>query len=133
VWRYFLSLGLGLAFRSTFCVAQSGSLDFSFRPNIVAPSGDRTFVTAVAIQSDGKIVVGGRFETVDGRYRYRLARLNTDGSLDLSFAFVDPSDRVNAIAIQPDHRILIAGAFKVISGVARSKQPSAYEKNTYCT
>jgi uncharacterized delta-60 repeat protein len=117
VRRLYSSFLLGLAFRSAVCVAQSGSLDFSFRPNIVAPSGDRTFVTAVALQADGKIVVGGRFETVDGRYRYRLARLNTDGSLDLSFAFVDPSDRVNAIGIHPDHRILIGGAFTTINGV----------------
>ena len=38
-------------------------------------------VSLLAVQADGKIVVGGRFATVDGEWRLKLARLNDDGTL----------------------------------------------------
>ncbi len=37
------------------------------------------------MQPDGKIILGGRFSTIDGTARNSIARLNADGSLDESF------------------------------------------------
>ncbi|MGC3957257.1 MAG: delta-60 repeat domain-containing protein [Verrucomicrobiota bacterium] len=39
----------------------------------------------ILLQPDGKILVGGRFVQVNGVPRNRIARLNSDGSLDPSF------------------------------------------------
>ena len=45
---------------------------------------------ALALQSDGRILVGGQFSQVDLTQRFNLARLNTNGSVDLTF---DPRQR----------------------------------------
>jgi hypothetical protein len=39
----------------------------------------------MAIQNDGKILVGGRFTDYNGTPRQRIARINTDGTIDTSF------------------------------------------------
>ena len=78
-------------------------------------------VRAIAIQPDGKILIGGDFATYDGTPRTRLARLNADGSLDATFnpgAGADAS--VLTLAIRPSGRILVGGAFATVGGVARS-------------
>src|SRR5207253_2492897 len=61
-----------------------GSLDSSFNPGANAP------ITTVALQPDGKILVGGGFTTLGGggtgtTARNRIGRLNADGSLDATF------------------------------------------------
>jgi uncharacterized delta-60 repeat protein len=71
-------------------------------------------VNAVAVQSDGKIVIGGNFSSVNGIPRNSLARLNADGTVDR--AFTDSPDlgvngSVNALAIQSDGSILVGGLF----------------------
>lgn len=40
----------------------------------------------ISMQSDGKILIGGGFTSVNGTYRNNIARLNSDGSLDTSFS-----------------------------------------------
>lgn len=95
-----------------------GSLDITFNPGMGANSG----VSAIAIQLDGKILIGGNFTSYDGIPRNRIARLNADGSLDTSF---DPgtgaSNGINAIAIQPDGNILIGGGFTSYNGIGRNR------------
>ncbi|HXF43685.1 MAG TPA: delta-60 repeat domain-containing protein, partial [Pyrinomonadaceae bacterium] len=91
-----------------------GSLDASFNP---APNGS---VYSIAIQPDGKILVGGQFTKIGNPIqltRNRIARLNTDGSVDTSFD-PDANSDVYAIALQPDGKILVAGAFNTIGGVS---------------
>lgn len=71
-------------------------------------------VNAVAIQADGKIVIGGRFAAVNGVPRNNIARLNPDGTLDRTFAdqlSQGVNGTVNAIAIQPEGGIIIGGLF----------------------
>lgn len=76
-------------------------------------------VYAVAVQSDGKIIIGGDFTTYNGVPASHLARLNTDGSLDATFnAGTGASGPVRAIAIQPGGNILIAGQFTSYNGIA---------------
>lgn len=84
-------------------------------------NGTRDFASAVAIQSDGKIVAGG--STVDPIFSFvtfALARYNADGSLDSTFGsggkvttkvvFGDgEDDEISGLTIQPDGRILAAG------------------------
>ena len=69
-------------------------------------------LNAIALQSDGKIVVGG-----SGNDSFLIARYNNDGSLDKAFAnsgvkkdLFFKSDYINAIVIQPDGKILAGGS-----------------------
>ena len=69
-------------------------------------------VFAVAIQSDGKIIIGGRFSAVNGIARNNLARLNTDGTLDRTFAELQGvNGQVSAVAVQPSGGIIVGGTF----------------------
>ncbi len=77
-------------------------------------------IYALAKQPDGKILVGGDFLTINATPRLRVARLNTDGSLDTAF-IPDPDSQVNSLAVQPDGRIIIAGTFSRIGGVTRNR------------
>ena len=58
-----------------------GSLDIGFDPG----GGANSHVLAVALQPDGKVLIGGDFTTVDGVARAYIARMNADGSLDTAF------------------------------------------------
>jgi hypothetical protein len=67
--------------------AQPGALAPSFNPidkgtQDAWANGD---IMAIAIQPDGKPLVGGAFTTYAGMSRHHIARLNADGSLDTSF------------------------------------------------
>lgn len=56
--------------------------------------------------------------------RKRIARLNADGTVDLSFAPVGgPNDDVYKIAVSADGKIFIAGFFSSVAGVTRKKLP----------
>ncbi|MBN2147831.1 MAG: putative Ig domain-containing protein [Anaerolineales bacterium] len=95
-----------------------GSLDPTFDPG----SGTNLAVHAVALQPDGKILIGGDFTTYNGSPVPRLARLNTDGSLDTSFDPGEgPNGSVAAIVIQPDGKILIGGDFTLVDGILRRR------------
>jgi uncharacterized delta-60 repeat protein len=74
----------------------------------------------VYIQSDGKILIGGPFTTVNDVSRNFVARLNSDGTLDTGF---NPSvnNSVASIATQSDGKIILGGAFTTIGGVTRNR------------
>jgi len=94
----------------------NGSVDQSFGLG----AGIDNSVLALALQSDGRILVGGQFSQVDLTQRFNLARLNTNGSVDLTFDPGNgPSGDVNAIVIQPDGAIVIGGTFIGYNGFAR--------------
>jgi uncharacterized delta-60 repeat protein/uncharacterized repeat protein (TIGR01451 family) len=92
----------------------NGSPDGNFN----AGSGPNGTIFAMALQPDGKIIIGGDFTIFNGTSRTRVARLNANGSLDLSF---DPgagaNDSVRSIAVQPDGRVLLGGVFTNVNGV----------------
>lgn len=69
------------------------------------------------IQSTGKYVCGGVFTTVSGISQNRITRLNTNGSVDLTFNIgTGFSSIVNVIRIQPDDKILVGGYSQQYSG-----------------
>jgi uncharacterized delta-60 repeat protein len=76
-------------------------------------------VYALALQTDGKIVVGGIFSTLGGQLRSRIGRLNPDGSLDTTF---NPGANgvVYALAVQPDNKIIVGGYFTEVGGQTRN-------------
>ena len=95
-----------------------GSLDPSFT---LAGTGFDGAVRVLALQADGKVLVGGEFTHYGTTARNYLLRLNANGSLDASFApAAGPSGPVAAIVVQPDGRVFIGGNFSSYAGVARS-------------
>jgi uncharacterized delta-60 repeat protein len=94
----------------------NGTVDNTFNPG----TGPDRAVDAVALQPDGKVLIGGSFTNVSGTPRPRIARLNGYGSLDGSFNAGTAADaRISAIAVQPDGNVLIAGDFLTVNGVLR--------------
>ena len=71
-------------------------------------------ILATAVQTDGKILIGGIFNSIFGIPRHNIARLNTDGTLDPIFN-PNANNIVLAIAVQADGEILIAGDFTMLS------------------
>jgi uncharacterized delta-60 repeat protein len=95
-----------------------GAVDTSFNTG----SGADGTVFAVALQADGKIVVGGDFNRINQVERNRIARLNPDGSVDRSFnPGAGPNTGIRCLALQPDGKILIGGVFTSVDGVARNR------------
>jgi uncharacterized delta-60 repeat protein len=98
---------------TTFCVNASDGAKFAVGA-----------IRSAALQSDGKILLGGSFTAYNGTTnRDRLIRLNADGTLDTAFC-VNASDgaKINttvlSIFIQSDGKILIGGSFTAYAGTA---------------
>ena len=93
----------------------NGTLDTGFQVGLGANGN----VFAIALQADGKAVIGGDFTAVNGVTLPHIARLNTDGSVDTTFApGAGANDSVRAIAVQLDGRIVIGGFFTNVNGAA---------------
>lgn len=88
-------------------------------PSFSAGTGFNGAVGALALQGDGKIVVGGSFQTVNGSSRPYLVRLQSNGSLDTGFN-IGIDGAVNAILLQSNGKILIGGAFNTVGGAPHS-------------
>jgi uncharacterized delta-60 repeat protein/M6 family metalloprotease-like protein len=89
----------------------NGSLDTSFNPGGAGASLD---VLAVALQPDGKIVIGGAFSTYNGTSRNGVARLTSSGALDTDFTppFVN---NVMALMVQEDGKVVLRGSFPAVN------------------
>jgi len=94
-----------------------GTLDSSFTPGITTQNGG--FPCALAVQPDGKILVGGDFVAVDGLAYTNFARLTIDGSVDTNF-LGQADGEVNTLAVQPDGKILVGGGFTSVGGAISS-------------
>jgi uncharacterized delta-60 repeat protein len=93
-----------------------GSLDETFDPGFFN-SGSRLY--SLVLQDDGKILIGGTFTTIAGTTVNRIARLNTDGSLDTDFSTSTGSGAngdIQSLLLQPDGKILVAGNFTSFNG-----------------
>jgi len=95
-----------------------GSLDTSF----VTGSGFNNSVFSIALQADGKILAGGQFTVYNDVIQRRIARLNTDGSLDTSFVTGDGfNNGLYSIALQADGKIVVGGFFTAYNGVTQNR------------
>jgi uncharacterized delta-60 repeat protein len=86
-----------------------GSLDSGFT---LTGSGLNGTVWAIAVQADGKILIGGEFTGYNGTTTNRIARLNADGSLDTTFVTTLGANATIWSILVPDAasgKILIAG------------------------
>ncbi|NDD38770.1 MAG: hypothetical protein EB082_10245, partial [Verrucomicrobia bacterium] len=94
-----------------------GTLDPTFDP----ATGPDDFVDALAVQPDGKIIVGGAFANFAGYSRSRLARLDLNGGVDPTINIGTGADNlVAALALQNDGKILVGGAFTSFNRVPQN-------------
>ncbi len=94
-----------------------GTLDTAFDPN-----ANGRGVLSIAVQADGKILVGGSLGSIGGQVRRYIARLDAATGLADSF---DPNANgsgedfpVQSIAVQADGKILAGGPFTSIRRTA---------------
>lgn len=100
----------------------NGSIDSSFANNgsmIYNFNGGSATANTIKLQADGKIILAG--QATSGNLKgFAAIRLNSDGSLDTTFAnggslitsISNVDDRVFTIALHPDGRIMLGGYSK---------------------
>lgn len=106
---------------------EDGTLDtgFSSGTGFAGPSAS---VTAIAVTADDKVLIGGYFQQFNGITRRGLAKLNTDGSPDISFnagagfqnggSVYDYATEVRSILAMADGSAIVAGNFTRYNGMA---------------
>ncbi len=83
----------------------------------VSFTGRQTYVSALAVQPNGRLLVGGTLPDAPGVY-YGTTRLMPDGSRDASYVpFLGPEAGVGALLVQPDGAIVAAGSFRNVAGL----------------
>ncbi len=95
-----------------------GTLDSSFDSSALQIVAGKGGATCIALQANGKILVGGAFLYTNNGQRGYLARLNSNGSIDPSFMVPLGqfkvglgNDNYQALALQPDGKVIAGGSF----------------------
>ncbi len=97
------------------CCATAQALDVNFSSGLLAAGG---IVQAAIKQPDGKVIISGDFHLFNGQASARVARLNADGSPDLSFraqAGSGPDGTILSLALQADGKILLGAQYRMTS------------------
>jgi uncharacterized delta-60 repeat protein len=95
-----------------------GTIDVGFH----TATGGNGIIDAMIVQPDGKIILGGRFDTFSGLGYSRVIRLNPDGSIDSSFSVGIGFDKnVYALDLQSDGKIIVGGSFLNYNGVSKKR------------
>jgi uncharacterized delta-60 repeat protein len=91
----------------------NGTIDNTF---LALGTNDSFSMYRMALQPDGKVIVVGTFSQISGNVRGRIARLNTDGTVDATFNPPGGANaNVNTVVVQPDGKIVIGGDFTGIN------------------
>ncbi len=104
----------------------NGKRDKSFKPGL-GPSGP---VTSIIPLENGKMLIGGSIQTYDGVSVGNLLRVNSNGSIDQTYAPAGFNDQVSAMALLSDGSLLVAGFFtsygsEAVSGGLVKLKPDA--------
>ncbi|KGO92917.1 hypothetical protein [Flavobacterium subsaxonicum] len=91
------------------------SVDLSFNSGV----GVNGSIASLVLLPEGKILIAGSFTTYNNIPCGRIARLNSDGSLDTTFnqGGLGANEFINATAVSPDGKIIIAGYFTQYNGL----------------
>jgi uncharacterized delta-60 repeat protein len=118
--RYWLALALAVALGALPGTAAASRIDKTFGGGDgIAGVPGISFTNAIALQPDGKILIGGSRLLASLATDSVLVRLNRNGTPDTSFGpdhngrvatpFVDGNDGIDAIAVDSGGRIVVAG------------------------
>jgi len=102
------------ALNSTFNLDLSGSGEY----------GGDNFIKKTLVLGDGKVLIAGRFQSIDGHTTNDIARLNSNGTIDTSFTSPGFGDDfvgeyygyINTFVTQSDNKILVGGNFTEVNG-----------------
>lgn len=107
----------GLSYKSLIRLNIDGSVDTTFNIG----TGFNGVVSVLRIQNDGKILVGGNFNTYNNQSLNNVIRLNTDGTVDSTFTTGDYLNGViNSITQEADNKILVSGGFTSYLGQSQN-------------
>ena len=100
-------------------IAQDGSNDPTFNPYDTGhANGTDGVIGSVALQSDGKLILGGYFKHYTGQVVNNITRINEDETFDETFdAGLGANNSINKVLIQPDGKILVGGTFTSFNGL----------------
>jgi uncharacterized delta-60 repeat protein len=114
---------MAMFFTAVPAYASPGDLDTTFDPGPILWQGFAfpAFKHAIVLQPDGKVVIGGQFDSVQGVPRIMIARLNANGSLDTTFSAPlqtitisgSQEGEVYDIIQQPDGKFIVSGYFNI--------------------
>lgn len=116
-WTLLILLGL-----RSLAPVQAQAVDPSFAPTLLKASQLAPITPQLVVaQPDGKVLVGGNFDYINGTLAGRIQRLNADGSTDQSFnpGGLGANGFLAAMVIQPDGKILIGGGFTTYNNTPR--------------
>ena len=88
-----------------------GTLDTSFNPGSGLPYFQLLSGIHIALQSDGKIIIGGNFDSYNGIAVKGLVRILSDGVMDSTYSTTGVDGSIKSIAIQDDDKLVIGGNF----------------------
>ena len=97
----------GFSRLTVFRLTSNGTLDTTFNSvgyNAITNGSLSGTFSAVALQNDGKIIAGGVENTI-----CKLARFNSDGTLEGSLISTDLREAIEDIAVQNDGKIILIG------------------------
>ena len=125
-------------------ILPDGSIDVSFNTGL----GFNSQIYGLALQADGKIIVGGNFTKFNGMSVNRIVRLLSDGTLDTSFNVGLGADEIiETVLVLPDGKIVVGGRFSTFNGIAHNRLVRldfngsvdsgfvtglGFDKNVYC-
>lgn len=112
----------------------NGSIDSSFFPFIENGLSSDYFIRAIGLQSDGKIIIGGFFASYNGISVNRIARLNTDGTLDTTFNIgTGANGGIKDLKVLSNDKIVIIGDFTTFNGVTKNRIAMLHSDGTLDT
>ncbi len=101
----------------------SGAIDTTFATTGCSPGANGVSAIAMARDGSNKVYAGGSFTSCNGTASSRIARFNTDGSLDTSFALGTGFDgNVAALAPHTDGDVYVLGAFANYNGTGAARR-----------
>lgn len=94
-----------------------GTLDESFDTG----SGPNGAVWALLVEDGGTLLAAGAFTSIDGNGRQRIARLSSDGAVDVDFDAGEINGDIHAMLQLENKKIIIAGTFTEAGGLIRNR------------
>lgn len=99
-----------------------GSSSSSFTPPIFLYNNGYARINKIYFLSDGKILVFGSFNSVNGTWSPNMVRLNANGSVDTTFNIgTGFFGETTAFALQSDGKYVVGGNFSYFNGVSKEK------------
>ncbi|WP_217604747.1 IPT/TIG domain-containing protein [Chitinophaga sp. GbtcB8] len=99
-----------------------GTLDTSYNYDLVnhrGKEGANGAINKSLYLPDGKVLIVGNFTKYNGQPAQRIARINTDGSLDPTFKSNEGANfQIFDVAQQPDGKFILSGLFSTYGGLA---------------